>query len=154
MSFYDTTPLGRILNRFAKDTDSIDNRLNDSLRMCLATFAQIAGAVVTIAIVYPVFLAPTAVVVLLCVLTSNFYRASARAIKRHDNTLRSFLYAWFSESLSGMSTIRAFGEKERFVRGNERFVDLENRCVPLPSSCSSSLHLILKPLASYAALGS
>ncbi|GAA5846361.1 hypothetical protein JCM9279_001345 [Rhodotorula babjevae] len=127
MSFYDVTPLGRILNRFAKDTDSIDNRLNDSLRMCLATFAQIAGAVVTIAVVYPVFLAPTALVVVLCVMTSNFYRASARAIKRHDNVLRSFLYAWFSESLTGMSTIRAFGEKERFVRGNERFVDLENR---------------------------
>ncbi|KPV74356.1 uncharacterized protein RHOBADRAFT_54195 [Rhodotorula graminis WP1] len=127
MSFFDTTPLGRIQNRFSKDVDSVDNRLNDSLRMCLATFAQIAGSIVTIAIVYPVFLAPTALVVVLCVMTSNFYRASARAIKRHDNTLRSFLYAWWSESLTGMSTIRAFGEKERFLRGTERFVDLENR---------------------------
>ncbi|GAA5907850.1 hypothetical protein JCM8208_001962 [Rhodotorula glutinis] len=126
-SFYDTTPLGRIMNRFSKDTDSIDNRLNDSLRMCLATFAQICGSIVTIAIVYPVFLAPTAAVVVLCVMTSNFYRASARAIKRHDAVLRSFLYAWFSESLSGMGTIRAFGEKARFLSGNERFVDLENR---------------------------
>lgn len=71
-SFYDTTPLGRIMNRFSKDTDSIDNRLNDSLRMCLATFAQICGSIVTIAIVYPVFLAPTAAVVVLCVMTSNF----------------------------------------------------------------------------------
>lgn len=72
MSFFNTTPLGRIMSRFAKDTDSIDNRLNDSLRMCLATFAQIAAAIVTIAIVYPVFLAPTAVIVVLCYMTSNF----------------------------------------------------------------------------------
>ncbi|BGP49528.1 hypothetical protein JCM10450v2_005420 [Rhodotorula kratochvilovae] len=127
MSFFDTTPMGRIMNRFAKDTDSIDNRLNDSLRMCLATFAQLASSIVVVAIVYPVFLAPIAAVVILCYMTSNFYRASARAIKRHDNTLRSFLYAWFSESLTGMSTIRAFGETDRFLRGNEKFVDLENR---------------------------
>lgn len=66
-------------------------------------------------------------------------RASARTIKRHDNVLRSFLYAWFGESLTGLSTIRAFGEKERFLRGNERYIDLENRYVgllpPFPDPC-------------------
>ncbi|GJN90211.1 hypothetical protein Rhopal_003210-T1 [Rhodotorula paludigena] len=129
MSFFDTTPLGRIMNRFAKDTDSIDGRLNDSLRMCLATLAQIISSIIMIAIVYPVFLAPVAAIVVLCYLTSNFYRASARAIKRHDNTLRSFLYAWFSESLTGLSTIRAYGEQERFLKGNQEYIDLENRRV-------------------------
>ncbi|GEM08785.1 ABC transporter [Rhodotorula toruloides] len=127
MSFFDTTPLGRLMNRFSKDTDSIDNRLNDSLRMCLATIAQIGASIIVIAIVYPYFLIPTAVVLALFGMTSNFYRASARTIKRHDNVLRSFLYAWFGESLTGLSTIRAFGEKERFLRGNEKYTDLENR---------------------------
>ncbi|GAA5962545.1 hypothetical protein JCM21900_003672 [Sporobolomyces salmonicolor] len=127
MSLFDTTPVGRILNRFAKDTDGIDNRLNDSLRMTLVTIAQIIASIVMIAIVYPIFLAPFAALGLFVWMTSSFYRASARTIKRHDNVLRSFLYAWFSESLTGLSTIRAFGEQDRFLSGNEKFIDIENR---------------------------
>ncbi|GAA5860817.1 hypothetical protein JCM3774_003151 [Rhodotorula dairenensis] len=127
MTYFDQTPLGRIMNRFSKDTDNLDSRLNDSLRMALATVAQIAAAVIMISIVYPYFLIPVAAVAYLFVTTSNFYRPSARAIKRHDATLRSFLFAWFGESLTGLPTIRAFGEQERFLRGNEKYIDLENR---------------------------
>ncbi|GAA6028671.1 hypothetical protein JCM8097_007340 [Rhodosporidiobolus ruineniae] len=127
MSWFDTTPLGRIMNRFAKDIDSIDNRLNDSLRMCLLTLAQIAASVVMIAIVYQWFLIPVAALFALFYMASSFYRATARTFKRFDNTLRSFLYAAFGETLSGMSTIRAFGEQERFLEQNERLIDIENR---------------------------
>ena len=126
-SWFDTVPLGAIQNRFAKDVDSLDNRLNDAMRMCLATLAQVAGAVITIAIVYPAFLGPVAFVLILYQLTSMFYRASARAIKRHDNVLRSALYAHFSESLAGLSSIRAFGEQARFTRVTEDRIDVENR---------------------------
>lgn len=51
MSLFDTTPLGRHSSRMGKDVDSIDNRLNDSLRMVLATLAQIVASIVMIAIV-------------------------------------------------------------------------------------------------------
>ncbi|ORY70608.1 ABC transporter [Leucosporidium creatinivorum] len=127
LSFFDTTPLGRIQNRFAKDVDSIDNRLNDAMRMSLATFSQIAGAFVIIAIVSQWFLIALAVVLLGYVWLSSFYRASARSFKRHDNVLRSALYGAFSESLAGLSTIRAFQESDRFVSGVERSIDIENR---------------------------
>ncbi|GAA5874651.1 hypothetical protein JCM8547_003948 [Rhodosporidiobolus lusitaniae] len=127
ISYYDTTPLGRIMNRFAKDVDSIDNRLNDAMRMGLATVSQIAASVIMIAIVYQWFLLPIAVIFVVYYYMSNFYRATARTFKRFDNTLRSSLYAWFGESLTGMSTIRAFGEQPRFLEQNERFIDLENR---------------------------
>ncbi|GAA5990991.1 hypothetical protein JCM10908_006490 [Rhodotorula pacifica] len=127
MTYFDQTPLGRIMNRFSKDTDNLDSRLNDSLRMALATVAQIAAAVIMISIVYPYFLIPVAAIAVLFVTTSNWYRPSARAIKRHDAVLRSFLFAWFGESLTGLPTIRAFGEQERFLRGNEKYIDLENR---------------------------
>jgi len=51
MSLFDTTPLGRHSSRMGKDVDSIDNRLNDSLRMVLATLAQIVASIVMVAIV-------------------------------------------------------------------------------------------------------
>ena len=44
-----------------------------------------------------------------------------------DAVLRSSLYSHFSESLSGLATIRAYGEVERFRADNEKRVDVENR---------------------------
>ena len=44
-----------------------------------------------------------------------------------DAVLRSSLYSHFSESLSGLATIRAYGEVERFCAENENRVDIENR---------------------------
>lgn len=49
--------------------------------------------------------------------------------QRLDALLRSELYAHFSESLNGVSTIRAYGETARFCAENAARMDAENRCV-------------------------
>ena len=49
------------------------------------------------------------------------------AIQRLDSVLRSSLYSHFSESLSGLTTIRAYKETDRFRLDNERRIDVENR---------------------------
>ncbi|KAF8969223.1 ABC transporter [Flammula alnicola] len=127
MSFFETTPLGRIMNRFSKDIDTIDNLLGDSLRMFMATFSSILGAIILISIVLPWFLIGVFVILLGYIYAAAFYRASARELKRLDAVLRSSLYSHFSESLSGLATIRAYGEANRFLLDNERRVDVENR---------------------------
>ncbi|KAI9449895.1 ABC transporter [Lactarius psammicola] len=127
MSFYETTPVGRIMNRFSKDIDTVDNMLADSFRMLIYTFSTIIGAVVLISILLPWFLIAVAVVSILYAMASGYYRASAREIKRLDSILRSSLYSHFSETLSGIATIRAYGEEDRFFNENRDRVDIENR---------------------------
>ncbi|KAF9046870.1 ABC transporter [Hymenopellis radicata] len=127
MSFFETTPLGRIMNRFSKDIDTIDNLLGDALRMFSATLSNILGAIILIAIVLPWFLIGVFCITIVYVYAAAFYRASARELKRLDAVLRSTLYSHFSESLSGLATIRAYGESQRFLKDNEERIDVENR---------------------------
>ncbi|KDQ57208.1 hypothetical protein JAAARDRAFT_35814 [Jaapia argillacea MUCL 33604] len=128
MSFFETTPLGRIMNRFSKDIDTIDNMLGDSLRMFMNTFSSIIGAIILISIILPYFLVAVFAILLLYAYFAFFYRASARELKVSlDAILRSSLYSHFSESLSGLATIRAYGESRRFLKENEHRVDVENR---------------------------
>ncbi|KAF6757234.1 ATP-binding cassette transporter YOR1 [Ephemerocybe angulata] len=127
MSFFETTPLGRIMNRFSKDIDTIDNVLGEALRMCLGTAANILGIVVLVSVVLPWFLIGMAVLSIAYVWAAIFYLASAREFKRLDSILRSSLYSHFSESLSGLATIRAYKESGRFKLENQRRIDIENR---------------------------
>ncbi|KAF8166131.1 ABC transporter [Mycena galopus ATCC 62051] len=127
MSFFETTPLGRIMHRFTKDCDTIDSTLGEALRIFFATLSNITGAIILIAIILPWFLIAVTAILVMYWFLAAFYRSSAREIKRLDAILRSALYTHFSESLSGLSTIRAYGVLERFCLDNERLVDTENR---------------------------
>ncbi|ORX38364.1 P-loop containing nucleoside triphosphate hydrolase protein [Kockovaella imperatae] len=126
-SFFDTTPLGRIMNRFSKDVDTIDNTLSDAMRMTVSTLGSIIGATILVAIINPYFLLAVAFVLTLYAHNAQFYRRSAREFKRIDSILRSSLYSHFSESLSGIATIRSYGESERFCEDNIKRMDIENR---------------------------
>ncbi|KAH9043416.1 ABC transporter [Lactarius hengduanensis] len=127
MSFFETTPVGRIMNRFSKDIDTIDNTLADSFRTVINTISSVLAAVILISILLPWFLVAVAAVSVLYAVTFAFYRASAREMKRLDAILRSSLYSHFSETLSGIATIRAYGEEVRFFNENRDRVNIENR---------------------------
>ena len=62
----------------------------------------------------------------------RYYLATSRELKRIDAVTRSPIFAWFSETLAGLSTIRAFDQQSIFLIGNERRIDLNQLCY-LPS---------------------
>jgi ATP-binding cassette subfamily C (CFTR/MRP) protein 1 len=56
MSFFDTTPIGRILNRFSRDIETIDNVLPNLIRSFLNTFFSVMSTIVVISYSTPIFL--------------------------------------------------------------------------------------------------
>ena len=57
MSFFDTTPVGRIVNRFSKDLDVADNLLPLNIRLWLNSFFQVASTIIVISYSTPIFIA-------------------------------------------------------------------------------------------------
>ncbi|EHY51906.1 ATP-binding cassette transporter yor1 [Exophiala dermatitidis] len=115
MSFFDTTPLGRITNRFSKDVDSMDNSLTDAMRMYFLTLAMITSVFALIIAYFHYFAVALGPLFILFLFASSYYRSSAREIKRHEAVLRSNVFARFSESISGVASIRAYGLQKYFV---------------------------------------
>lgn len=123
MSFFDTTPLGRITNRFSKDIDILDNSLTDAIRMYFMTIGSIIATFCLILAYYYYFAAALVPLVVIYFMAAYYYRASAREIKRHEALQRSHVFAKFSEAVYGVSTIRAYGIQQHFIRNVRKHVD-------------------------------
>lgn len=126
-SFFDTTPIGRILSRLSKDQDTLDNELAFTLWQFLSTFSSILGTVALVFYTFPylgIIFAPMGV---LYWAASVYYRRTSVETKRLDSLMRSALYASYSETLTGLSTIRAYGVQESAVQQADKGLDMENR---------------------------
>lgn len=116
MAFFDTTPLGRITNRFSRDVDVMDNNLTDAIRMFFLTMAMITSVFILIIAYFHYFAIALVPLYILFVLAASYYRASAREVKRYESVLRSHVFAKFGEGLSGVASIRAYGLQDRFIK--------------------------------------
>jgi len=126
MRFFDETPHGRILQRFQKDTDVLDNLVPQTLSTVAQFVIQLSCILLIMSYVQPVLTPFFFPIGALYWTVQRFFRASYREIKRLDAVLASPVYAHFSESLDGLTTVRAFGRQKDFKGENMRRV-LENQ---------------------------
>ncbi|XP_030721180.2 ATP-binding cassette sub-family C member 2 [Globicephala melas] len=129
MSFFDTTPTGRIVNRFAGDISTVDDTLPMSLRSWILCFLGIISTLVMICLATPVFIIVIIPLGIIYVSVQIFYVATSRQLRRLDSVTRSPIYSHFSETVSGLSVIRAFEHQERFLKHNEMVTDTNQKCV-------------------------
>ncbi|XP_059756486.1 ATP-binding cassette sub-family C member 2 isoform X4 [Balaenoptera ricei] len=129
MSFFDTTPIGRIVNRFAGDISTVDDTLPTSLRSWVLCFLGITSTLVMICLATPVFVVVIIPLGIIYVSVQIFYVATSRQLRRLDSVTRSPIYSHFSETVSGLSVIRAFEHQERFLKHNEMATDTNQKCV-------------------------
>lgn len=126
MAFFDTTPLGRIVNRFSKDVDTMDNALADAIRMYLYTLAMILSVFILLIVYFHYSGIAIAPLLILILIAAAYYRASARDLKRHEAVLRSTVFARFSEAISGTASIRTYGLQGHFAHALRQAIDNMN----------------------------
>ncbi|XP_063922468.1 multidrug resistance-associated protein 1 isoform X1 [Zophobas morio] len=127
-TFFDVTPVGRILNRFSKDVDTLDNILPMTIRGWITCFFSVLGTLVVISYTTPIFISVIVPIGILYYFIQRFYVATSRQLKRLESVSRSPIYSHFGETITGVQAIRAFREQDRFIRESEHKVDVNQVC--------------------------
>lgn len=127
LQFFDTTPLGQLMNRFSKDIEAIDQDVSPVAVGVLGCLASLISIIVLICVITPGFLIAGFFISLVYWAIGAYYIRSSRDLKRLESVQRSPIYQQFGETLSGVVTIRAYGDELRFIRDNQRRVDTHNR---------------------------
>ncbi|KAH9796213.1 ABC transporter C family member 2 [Citrus sinensis] len=123
MVFFHTNPLGRIINRFAKDLGDIDRNVAVFVNMFMGQVSQLLSTFVLIGIVSTMSLWAIMPLLLLFYAAYLYYQSTAREVKRLDSITRSPVYAQFGEALNGLSTIRAYKAYDRMADINGKSMD-------------------------------
>lgn len=126
--FFDVTPLGQMMNRFSKDLEAVDQEVAPVAIGVMSCALGIVVTVVLIAAITPGFLVAGVFITLAYVFLGSFYLRSSRDLKRLESVQRSPLFQQFGETLSGVTTIRAYGDERRFIRDN--LVKINNQLRP------------------------
>ncbi|KAF2351830.1 ABC transporter type 1 transmembrane domain [Trinorchestia longiramus] len=151
IQYFDTHPIGQVLNRFTKDLGQIDdllpscfwdffeilNRFSKDLGQVdellpstffdfIAITLNIFGIIVVISSVNPYLLIPTVILAGIFICLRRFYLSSARDIKRLESITRSPVFSHLSTSLNGLTTIRAFRAQQSFVQDFDDIQDVHS----------------------------
>nr|QEY08337.1 ATP-binding cassette sub-family C member 4b [Crocus sativus] len=120
MSFFDTTPSGRILTRASSDQSMIDLFLPFFVGLVVSMYISLLGIVFIICqVAWPT------IVAIIPLLWLNFrykayYLGTSRELTRLEGITKAPVIHHFSESILGVTTIRCFRKEERFTQENLR----------------------------------
>ncbi|RDY13192.1 ABC transporter C family member 2, partial [Mucuna pruriens] len=123
MVFFQTNPVGRIINRFSKDTGDIDTNVFNLVNMFLGQVWQLLSTFVLIGTVSSISLWAIMPLLLFFYAAYIYYQSTAREVKRMDSITRSPVYAHFGEALNGLSSIRAYKAYDRMAHINGKLMD-------------------------------
>jgi len=150
VAFFDVTPIGRVLNRFAADMDKIDLELTSTISQGINVTFSIIGAYGAIVIATKgTFLIPMVPLGILYYMVQKWYRKTSTELQRVTSVANSPIFADFSQTLSGTSTIRAYGVQGSFFDNTKSSFDNMNASYILVQLCEYWLALRLDVMGGF-----
>uniref|UniRef100_A0A670I6Q0 ATP binding cassette subfamily C member 8 n=1 Tax=Podarcis muralis TaxID=64176 RepID=A0A670I6Q0_PODMU len=126
MRFFETTPLGSILNRFSADCNTIDQHIPATLECLSRSTLLCLSALAVISYVTPVFLIALVPLAVICYFIQKYFRVASRDLQQLDDSTQLPLLSHFSETVEGLTTIRAFRYESRFKQKLLEYTDSNN----------------------------
>ncbi|GER32433.1 multidrug resistance protein ABC transporter [Striga asiatica] len=127
MSFFDSTPSGRILNRASTDQSTVDLNVASIIGQFAFAVIRLLGVIVVMSqVTWQVFIVFIPVIAI-CMWLQRYYIASARELARLCGVSKAPVIQHFSETLSGSSTIRGFNQESRFRDLSMKLIDAYSR---------------------------
>ncbi|XP_060518772.1 probable multidrug resistance-associated protein lethal(2)03659 isoform X2 [Cylas formicarius] len=124
MRFFNVNPSGRILNRFSKDMNQVDEILPITFLDTIQVGLNGCAITIVVTSINPWMLLPALIVLAIFYAVRTIFLATSRDIKRLEAIMRSPVYSHFTASLQGLTTIRAFGAQNVL---NQEFDYYQNR---------------------------
>ncbi|XP_063080213.1 ATP-binding cassette sub-family C member 12-like [Engraulis encrasicolus] len=115
MSFFDTTPTGRLVNRFSKDQEELDGGLPLSMEVFLQCGLVVTSILITIVAVFPIMLLVVALLGLVLTLFLYIFQRGIRVLKREENVSRSPWISLTTSVIQGLSTIHAYDKRDQYI---------------------------------------
>ncbi len=116
MSFFDTTPKGRLINRFAADVNDVDILIPQACNGIFVLGLRMVGIIIVVCITNYAFVGVVLPILLAYWAIQRFYVTTGRQLRRILTIRRSPVFSHFSETLSGAATVRAYDLQESFRR--------------------------------------
>ena len=115
MAFFDTTPSGRIINRFSRDTETIDIVLPGIIIQFLGCITSIVTTLAIVCVATGWFTVALPPILFVYISVQRFYIPACRELQRIESISRSPIYSGLGEAVAGVETIRAFRQESHFI---------------------------------------
>jgi len=126
MSFFDTVPIGRVLNIFTRDMDEVDTQVPVALDGFFQRLMLVICNLFIIVIIFPWFLFPIAAMAVLFWIVHKMFRGAMRDLKRIENASRSPIYSHITATIEGLSIIKAFNKQDDFTYKFTELIDSQS----------------------------
>ena len=126
MSFLDTNPIGRVLNRFSRDTEVLDNEMGNQARLTSYTLSSIIAILILCVVYLPWIAISYPILFIIFMAVVNYYQVSSREVKRLESVQRSHVYSSAGEILNGMDVLKAYGVEKLFSSKLDNLIDQMN----------------------------
>ena len=123
MKFFESTPSGRIMNRFSKDFETLEEPIPERLKDLTFCIYNFVATIVVMSLATPIVLLVFVPVFAIYFIIQRIYIPSSRQLKRLDSSTKSPIFSHFNETIAGVTSIRAYKTDKRFINRMQHLID-------------------------------